>query len=236
MFLLFGLFSFKTGGGELNWPVTAYLSGLVLAAAWLARQLQSDRAWYRRWTKLNLALTCTVGLLLIVFMHHSEWLHPLLDGLAGPRTDANPFRVRHFDPTCRLRGWRYLAAEVDELCRRLAREGREPVLAGNNWSLPGELGFYCAGQPTVYSVGLPLGDRHSQYDFWPSPVSDAKPFLGRTFVIVGGLSVEGMNAFDRVEPVRVISYEKNGYPLSGWYVTIAHGFRGFPRSATRPPW
>ena len=30
-----GLFSFKTGGGELNWPVTAYLSGLVLAAAWL---------------------------------------------------------------------------------------------------------------------------------------------------------------------------------------------------------
>ena len=37
MFLVFFAFSFKTGGGELNWPITAYLSGLVLTAAWLGR-------------------------------------------------------------------------------------------------------------------------------------------------------------------------------------------------------
>ena len=48
MFLVFLAFSFKTGGGEPNWPVTAYLSGLVLAAAWLARQLASPVVWYRR--------------------------------------------------------------------------------------------------------------------------------------------------------------------------------------------
>ena len=41
MFLVFLGFSLKTGGGEPNWPVTAYLSGGVLAAGWLARQLQS---------------------------------------------------------------------------------------------------------------------------------------------------------------------------------------------------
>ena len=48
MFLVFLAFSFKTGGGEPNWPVTAYLSGLVLAAAWLGRQMASPSAWYRR--------------------------------------------------------------------------------------------------------------------------------------------------------------------------------------------
>ena len=31
MFLFFFLFSLKNGGGQANWPVTAYLSGMVLA-------------------------------------------------------------------------------------------------------------------------------------------------------------------------------------------------------------
>src|SRR5205807_520522 len=53
MFAVFLAFSFKTGGGELNWPVTAYASGFVLAVAWLERQLHSPRAWYRCWTAWN---------------------------------------------------------------------------------------------------------------------------------------------------------------------------------------
>ena len=48
MFGVFLAFSVKTGGGEVNWPVTAYLSGLVLTAAWLMRRFQSPRTWYRR--------------------------------------------------------------------------------------------------------------------------------------------------------------------------------------------
>src|SRR5262249_32723759 len=35
MFLLFFAFGLKTGGGEPNWPVTAYVSGIVLTAYWL---------------------------------------------------------------------------------------------------------------------------------------------------------------------------------------------------------
>src|SRR5262249_29625805 len=45
MFALFLGFSFKTGGGEMNWPATAYISGLVLGAAWLGRQWGSARPW-----------------------------------------------------------------------------------------------------------------------------------------------------------------------------------------------
>ena len=36
-----------------NWPVTAYLSGCVLAAAWLAGQFDSPRAWYRLCRRLR---------------------------------------------------------------------------------------------------------------------------------------------------------------------------------------
>ncbi len=34
MFAFFWLFSLKNGGGEPNWPITAYISGMVLACGW----------------------------------------------------------------------------------------------------------------------------------------------------------------------------------------------------------
>ena len=42
MFATFFAFSFRTNGREPNWPVTAYLSGLVLALAWVAAAQQGS--------------------------------------------------------------------------------------------------------------------------------------------------------------------------------------------------
>jgi hypothetical protein len=226
MFALFLLFGFKTGGGELNWPVTAYLSGLVLAAPWLAAQLDSPARRYRRWTQANLALACGVGLLATVFMHRSDWLQPLLAPLAGPPTTKNPFPMRRFDPTCRLRGWRFLAAEVDRIRARMRRGGTEPVLASCHWSTPGELAVYCAGNPRVYSLGLAVGDRHSQYDLWHNPLRDRADFRGKTFLVVGGLNRELLAAFDRVGPTRTVIYYEGGEPIAAWLVNVCHGYRG----------
>src|SRR5262249_59883954 len=66
MFAVFLAFSPKTGGGEPNWPVTAYVSGLVLTAGWLDCQLRSPVAWYRRLTIAGLAAAGGVGLVLTV--------------------------------------------------------------------------------------------------------------------------------------------------------------------------
>src|SRR5262249_12428746 len=192
----------KPGGGELNWPVTAYLSGLVLAAAWLREQLRSPVGWYRRCTAVNLGLACALGLLGTVFVHRSDWFHPALERLTGPPTERRPFPMRTLDPSCRLRGWRALADAVDGERTRLAAAGRDPVLAGAGWNLPGELGFYCAGHPTVYSVGLALGDRHSQYDLWHNPLDSPEDFAGRTFLLVGGASPEVRAAFETLGPTR----------------------------------
>ncbi len=234
MFLTFLLLSPKTGGGEMNWPVTAYLSGLVLAAAWLGRQLGAAQPARRRWIAAGLAAACVVGLLLTGFMHYSHRLYPLLARLAGPPRSALDCPVRRLDPTCRLRGWRRtLAAEVDRVRAFLALvEGREPVLAGVNWTLPGELGLYCRGQPQVYSLGPVAGDRHSQYDLWPNPFTDGERFRGRTFVVVGDLTPELKEGFEVVWPTWFVTHRKRGQPVSVWPITVCTGFRGrFPAPA-----
>jgi hypothetical protein len=230
MFGVFLLFSIKTSE-EPNWPVTAYLSGLVLTAAWLLRQVRSSVLWYRRLSKLCLGLACGLGLAVTLFMHHGDWARPLLERISGPATAAQPLPLRRFDPTCRLRGWRYLALEVDRLRNQLRAQGIEPLLAASTWNLPGELGFYCQGQPACYSFGLALGDRHSQYDLWrPNPVADPQRFLGSTFVFVGDLQPALQKAFARTEDSRVVTYTEMGQPIACWRVTICCGFRGFTPS------
>jgi 4-amino-4-deoxy-L-arabinose transferase-like glycosyltransferase len=228
MFGLFLAFSLKTKGGEPNWPITAYISGLVLMTGWLSRQLDGPAGWYRRWTTIGLVGSCGLGLLLTLFVHRSDWAYPLLAKLAGPPTEVQPFPLRRLDPTCRLRGWQTLGANVDEVCEQLRGEGIEPVLAGTGWALPGEIGFYCAEHPPVYSVGLVLGDRRSQYDEWhPNPVGDQKTFAGRTFVIVGGYPAS-LGCFDSIDPPRTVTHYEKGLPIASWQVTVCRGFRWFP--------
>lgn len=231
MFGMFLAFSLKTAE-EPNWPVTAYLSGLVLAAAWLADQLQSPSRVYRWVVGTGLVTACGLGLTLTVLMHRTDLVYPQMARLVGAPKPERPYPLRRLDPTCRLRGWRILAAEVDRLRADLQAAGVEPVVAASSWTLPGELGFYCAGHPTVYSLGLAQGDRHSQYDLWrPNPVWDAEAFRGRTFLFVGDLGPVLQGAFEQIEaPVRVIHYEA-GQPLAGWTVTICRGFRGLPPPA-----
>ena len=229
MFLLFLGFSFRTNGGEPNWPVTAYLSGLVLAASWLAEQLASPRRWYRRYTALGLSLACILGLTTTAVMHHTGWIQPFLAQISGPPTRTRPMPMRRFDPTCRLRGFQYLAQTVDEERAHLRADNEDPVLAASSWALPGELGVYCAGHPQAYSLGLAMGDRHSQYDFWPNPLDDAAAFRGRTFIVVGWVAGGAKDAFDRVEPPRQVVYTEKGRPIAEWTITVCHGYHGFPK-------
>jgi hypothetical protein len=229
MFCVFLLFSLKTPE-EPNWPVAAYLSGLVLTAAWVDRQLRSRVIWYRRLALISLLVALGLGFVVAAALHRSDWLQPLLARFAGPPTVQRPLPLRRFDPTCRLRGKQFLAAAVDRLRGTLRVEGIEPLVAGSSWTIPGELGFYCQGHPIVYSFGPALGDRHSQYDLWhPNPVDDPDIFIGRTFILVGATHDVLRQAFDKVDPPRSITYYERGQPLARWTITVGRSFRGFPR-------
>ena len=111
-------------------------------------------------------------------------------------------------------------------------QGRDPVLAGSTWSMPGLLGVYCAGHPQAYSLGLVMGDRHSQYDFWFNPLDNGEAFQGRTFVVVNGDEDVLQAAFATVETT-VVRHEERGQPISSWRLSVCRDFRGsFP---LRPP-
>jgi 4-amino-4-deoxy-L-arabinose transferase-like glycosyltransferase len=228
MFLMFLLFSIRTNGGEPNWPVTTYISGAVLAAGWLAKELQGPNTLLRRMTYIGTAVTCAIGVGLILLVHFTPKARPLFELVSGPPTPEHPQPLRRFDPTCRLRGWRYLASEVDRLRAELrAEEGTEPIIAGNGWTLPGELTFYCRGNPQVYSLGLALGDRWSQFDLWhPNPVLDPADFQGRTFVFVGPPSHKLEEAFaGGLVHVYPVEYKEKGQTIASWQVVICKGFR-----------
>lgn len=282
VFVVFLLFSFKNGGGELNWPATAYLSGLVLVAGLLAEQairrqatrmtphprlvqVHYQHGWERRASAVAKAVlrqalkrddpqllrwheaddtstttsrprlahlfmvtaVCLFGIGVTVAVHRSDWVRPALLRIAGPSTAERPMPLRRWDPTCRLRGWRQLATAVDELRAKLREQGIEPVLAAGRWNLPGELAFYCHGQPVVYCLGSVMGDRLSQYDLWhPNPVADPACFAGKTFILVACPIQELTKLFQRVEPVDTLVYRENDQPIAQWSLVVAHGYRG----------
>jgi hypothetical protein len=231
MFALFLTFSLITTI-EPNWPVTTYLSGIILAAAWIGEQMQSVNKLRVQVIRSCLAGACALGASLIVFVHHSEWFYPNLAYLVGRPTAERPLPLRRLDPTCRLRGWRVLARELDLVRDQLEREGIDPVIAGVNWNIPGEIGFYCKGNPTVYTLGLVLGDRHSQYDLWrPNPIADATQFNGRTFIVVGDLHPRLRDAFQQLDEPRLVYHTAAGQPVACWEVCVCRGFRGL-RDAT----
>jgi hypothetical protein len=226
-FLVFLLFSLRTRE-EPNWPVAAYLSGLVLAAASLASQLHAPRLWIRRAALTSTLAATVLGVAGTVVMLRSDLARPGLVIFSGNATEEHPLPLRRFDPTCRLRGWHYLARVLDELRRQFELSGESVTLAASSWNLPGEIGFYCKGQPPVYSLGLALGDRHSQYDLWrPNPVSDGAKFEGQTILYVGEVTPLVRKAFSQIDQTRIVTYTEHGQPIARWTVSVCRGFRGF---------
>jgi hypothetical protein len=226
MFAVFLIASLKTTG-QINWPVTAYLSGGVLAAAWLSDRALDPRPRLRRAVRLAAVSAGIFGVALTIVVHFPGVGRPLLVALAGPPTPERPLPARRFDPSCRLRGWPTLAAAVDETVAAVRARGEEPVVAVGSWTVAGQLGVYCAGHPMVYSIGIVFGDRSSQYDLWrPSPVFDSEEFRGRTFVLVSCVP-EAATYFDSVESTWNVVYAESGHPVEIWHLMVARGYRGF---------
>lgn len=230
VFVLFLLATMKVKG-QPNWPVAAYVPGLVLAVAWVARQFADASTRYRRLCAGLLAFAVGLGLTVTVL---ARWPAFIRQGFAmvtpAPSAD-NLTPVRKLDPTCRLYGWQQLAAQVDLLRDQVRAEtGEEPIIAAMMWNTPGELAFYCRGHPTVYTFGSALADRHSQYDLWrPNPVADAQAFHGRTFVYVGEINPDLKHAFDRCDPPVEVIASDGGIPVADWKVRVLRGYRGLPK-------
>jgi hypothetical protein len=233
-FAVFGASSVLKSG-QINWPVSAYLSGAVLVAGWLAEALAGPRS---RWTRRFLVAFLVIGFIATLLAHNSRLVTALVAPLLPDESTDNRTPARKVDPTARLKGWRHLGAELDRIRAELRENGDEdPELAGLYWDVPGLLGFYCKDHPQAYTLGVPLGvDRHSQYDFWHlNPVADAQEFRGRTFLVAapGDVRAALAPAFDSVGAPQEVVYRENGKALAVWDVFVCRGYRGFA-PARRP--
>jgi hypothetical protein len=230
-FVVFMLFTFVSGG-QINWPVAAYLSGAVLMSAWLVRAIDSTSTTFGQLTRVGVTMACGLGVMLTIVSYQTELVRPALVEVAKRYKATDPMPIRAVDPTCRLRGWKHLCGEIDEVRRQIfEKDGVEPIIAGSAWSTPGELGFYCQGHPKAFSLGPYFGDRHSQYDLWrPNPISDAQVFRGKTFVVVSDHEPTLRQAFDQVSQAKLVMYRENDVPIAVWNIWICRGFRGIEMS------
>jgi hypothetical protein len=222
VFGFFLVFALKNGGGEANWPIVAYLSGAVLTMrCWPAGAASSHWRW------IGVPGFASLGLIITIGIHVPVAMQPVLLRIAGPASKERPTPMRRVDPTCRLRGWRHLAQEVDRVRGDLRARGIESELAAERWTQAGEMAFYCNAQPRVYCFGEWLGDRDSQYDLWrPNPCADPMHFKGRTFVLAGTGLERLQTAFDEFEVIRTVTYRADGQPIAEWTIAIGHRFKG----------
>ncbi|MFO0937032.1 MAG: glycosyltransferase family 39 protein [Gemmataceae bacterium] len=237
-FLFFMTFSFRVSI-QVNWPIAGFISGIVLASDWLVQRwnhvIPHERRNWRFVTVLGCGLAVAVSLLALESQIARPLINPIVKNITARFVDPSSERakapLRIWDVSCRLRGWKDLARQIDQIRAEIAeKEGREPLLATDRWNKAGEFGFYCQGNPRVSCFGRAVGDRYSQYDLWrPNPIDDAQEYRGRTFVIIGEPKAEYRDAFDRyVETeMKTLEYREDGELVTWMYVTIGQGFKGF---------
>jgi hypothetical protein len=226
-FAVFGVAS-ALSRGQPNWPAPAYLSGALLAVRVYHDKIAGSTSRSARVWRAAMLISALMGTLMSLAIHHPSLYRPLLASWLPSATVERPIPLRRLDPTCRLAGWRQLAAAIDRMSDERERlDGVRPVIAVMNWNVAGEIGFYAAGNPTVYSFGALAGERHTQYDLWrPNPIADAQVFEGRTFLYVGERFPEWTGRFDRVDgPVEVFASDGPN-PVASWKVWTGRNYHG----------
>ncbi len=233
--LVFGISSLRASG-QPNWPVAAYLSGSILGMLWVLEAARSPIAWQRTFIKINAAVACSVCFLITLACHNSRAVWPFMAGVAKQIKSDDLYSIRRVDPTCRLRGFRTLGNEIDKIRHEITgRELTDPILAGLQWNMPGEISFYCDGHPKTYSLGPYAGERYNQYDLWrPNPVADTSMFQGKTFVVINGNEGVLNKLFDHARMAKRVEYTEDDIPVAAWTIWVCDGFRGMDETLMPP--
>lgn len=164
------------GSAEANWPAPAYMSLVILGTLGLG---ESTRSWAWR-------ASVGFGLALVVLVH-AQAVHPFL-------------RVKG-DPTANARGWKELAARVQELRERYP----DLPLAAPRYQEASELSFYLPGNPLV-KVANPAGRPNHITLVCPASPGESFLFVGEP---VGFSETELVFEFRGQRPYNV--YLAKGY-------------------------
>lgn len=187
-----------------NWPVSGYLTLLVLVGERLAVELPRWRKRRRRWLQQAEAARSagvkSAAKPRSVWVGGWRWL--IAWGLvtativAWPHGWARLPMIGDAVPLWRIEGGRELAAEVHDAGRDLhERTGEDALVIGGAWGVTSQLAFYLPERPTVFSGESYMGWRESQYDLWEETDLRNPDLIGRPAVLVRGEAEEWLAAF-----------------------------------------
>jgi 4-amino-4-deoxy-L-arabinose transferase-like glycosyltransferase len=198
------------GKVQPNWPLTAWLAGLIPLADFLVHHYQPLSVNQKRLVSAGLIIPAVATL----FLH----LPFLTMNIPWPGR-TNPFR--------KLVGWRQLGAEVTQIAQGMD----QPFVLSDYYMTASELAFYVGGRPPVYCVNL--GRRMNQYDIW----AGFDKLAGRqaVYVVESEMDPNLAAAFERVQPQPPITIRNNsGQPLKTFRAYRCYGFKGWtPKSSGR---
>lgn len=206
---------------EANWAVAAYVSGLILVAAVLARAWQERGRMGRVWVGFNVGLAALIAV--------SALFPALLYGV------GLKFRKPGQDRTNELYGWKTLAARIQ---KEQTAMGSDPFVFGVNYRMPSEAAFYLPSQPATYS--LFLKDRANEYMFWEDP----HRLVGRNAVFVNDSETpdhfDDLRAvFRRIEPQPPLEIRRTppyAAPIRILQIVRCYGFKGYDARRWQDGW
>lgn len=242
VFAFYFLLSFNDQAAP-NWDVLAFISLMVLAAAFWSEKLETSRSAAR-----FLATGVFLGLGLSLFAVDTDLL----------RTMNLPF-PHHRDPADRVRGWKSAARAVEKIRADFEAKNKERLFViADQRDRASEMSFYFKekrvegpGHPPVYIVESQ--DIANQFSFWPrydqfveAPANASlpdgevyteeegiNPFTGRSALYVqsgkGTLVPHNIRAgFQLVEHVATIQVSRFGAKLREWQVFVCRNYRTLP--------
>jgi 4-amino-4-deoxy-L-arabinose transferase-like glycosyltransferase len=204
-----------------NWPGSAYVTAIVLVAAFYGRKKKSifkmDKpTWGQRiWPWAIISAAGITGLILL----QAVWpVFPVPTELDRTSTE--------------IQGWDKLGQEVGRV-RQQMPDPAKTFLFGMRYQIASELAFYTPGQPDTVSINR--WDRPNVYDYW----NKDSDFIG--FDAVGVTTNPNRytsllkQVFTKVDPpIKLDIYRKRpfaninsaGKPVKTYYLYRAYGFKG----------
>jgi undecaprenyl-diphosphatase len=215
----------------INWPFTSYLTGMIATGAIMADRLQGAEAAARSRLREWIVAAVALGFVISLALRYTYVFYPIAAKVGIP--------VRRDHAAAYFIGWHELGQRVSALSREMEKnDGREPFIFSDNYGWASLMAFYAEEHPETYCINV--GQRHSQYDFWPGIVADGaqgdKGFQGRNGIFVPevmpgfGLSP----AFQRVEPVEPLNIVRCGVLVKKFQIYKCYGFKGWTPPTTQP--
>jgi 4-amino-4-deoxy-L-arabinose transferase-like glycosyltransferase len=198
------------GKVQPNWPLGAWLPGLIVLADFLVHRYQSLAVNHKRLVSAGLIIPAAG----VLFLH----LPFLTANLPWP-AKMNPLR--------KLIGWRQLGAAVTQLADSMDRPF---FLFSDYYMISSELAFYVEGHPFTYCARL--GRRMNQYDIWPG--FGDRVGQDAIYVAEGNMHPDLVCAFKRVEAHPIAIHDRFGRTVKSFVAYRCEGFKGWsPKSPTR---